>query len=682
MGDAAKTADFFAFDGVGMTTIMGFFLMLTPSFFISPGLIGKVYGARDRKTVVVGTFLCGLVMLAFAVIPAIFGMAAAAINPGLTERELALPYVMKECMPFWASALALAAIFSAEVSAADAVLYMITSSFTKDIYKTFIKPDISDEKLLKSGRIVAVVAGGIGIGLAILLPNIITALTIFYSLMSVSLTAPLLFGLFSRRPSSTAAFISAIAGIITTVSLQFGNAGKGLGVLNAQSTAILLTMVIMIIMMYVFPAQKKASSNEDPGDIAGIAFLGGVVMEEKIRKVLAEIKEQEVVDFTCQLVRVPSVVRARIEDGNEEQVALLIAEKLKAMGLKVTVDFVAPHRPNVIAVYSGRLPGKCLLFEGHTDVVTEGAAEDWEYPPFAAQVAEDRIYGRGSCDTKGNVAAMIMAVKAIIESGVEFSGKIVLCFPVDEEGMMQGIKHFIRQGWADGVDGAIICEPEENNLCITQKGAMRAVIKTEGKMSHGCMPLAGINPITRLARLIIALDEFEKQEKARLGMHPLLGYPSITPTILASPVQGEPQINVVPKEAMVALDIRTVPGQEHTVIKEKIAAIFATLQGADPHFRATLDVIEERPWTQIAKDDPLVVAMAEAYEKLTGKTVIYNGVPGATDGTFLSAWKNIPVAATGAGNRLIPHQQDEYVEVAELVETTKWFASAALRFLK
>jgi len=260
MGDPAQSASYFSFDGAGMSTILGFFLMLTPSFFISPGLIGKVYGAKNEKTVILGTFLCGLVMLAFALVPAFLGMAAAAVVPNLTERELALPIIMKECMPFWASAFALAAIFSAEVSAADAVLYMITSSFTKDLYKTFLKPDISDEMLLKSGRIVAAVAGVLGTCMAIVLPNIITALSIFYSLMSVSLTAPLLFGLFSKRPSTTAAFVSAISGIVIALILQFGNGGKGLGMLNGQSTAILCTIIVMIFMMYVFPAVKKEVS--------------------------------------------------------------------------------------------------------------------------------------------------------------------------------------------------------------------------------------------------------------------------------------------------------------------------------------------------------------------------------------------------------------------------------------
>ena len=256
MGEAAAIS-YFDFTGAGFSTILGFFLMLTPSFFISPGLIGKVYGAKDEKTVRRGTFFCGLVMLAFALIPAFLGMAAASITPGLTERELALPLVMKECLPFWASALALAAIFSAEVSAADAVLYMITSSFTKDLYKGFWRPDISDEQLLKISRYTAACAGISGALLAVWLPNIITALSIFYSLMSVCLTAPLIFGLFSRRPGTKAAFASSLGGVAVAVYLQFFNAGKGIGILNGQSTAILLTIVIMILMMYLYPNKKE-----------------------------------------------------------------------------------------------------------------------------------------------------------------------------------------------------------------------------------------------------------------------------------------------------------------------------------------------------------------------------------------------------------------------------------------
>ena len=256
MADAAQSAAYFSFDGLGSTVIMGFFLMLMPSFFLSPALIGKVYSAKDKNTVRLSTFLCGVVMMLFSVIPVILGMAAYAIAPDLPQRDLALPYVMKECMPFWASALALAAIFSAEISAADAVLYMITTSFTKDLYKSFINPSVSDEKLIKGGRIVTVLAGVIGIGLAIVLPNVISALSIFYSLMSVSITAPLLFGLFTKKSSAASAIAAAVIGVIVTVGLELFNDNKGIWILNGQSTAILLTLIIMMVMLVVKP--KKA----------------------------------------------------------------------------------------------------------------------------------------------------------------------------------------------------------------------------------------------------------------------------------------------------------------------------------------------------------------------------------------------------------------------------------------
>ena len=247
LANTAATSSYFSLTGMGTGAIIGFFLMLTPSFFLSPALIGKVYSARNKATVRFSTLLCGLVMLAFAVVPVLLGMAAYAAFPDLPQRDLALPYVMKECMPFWASAIALAAIFSAEISAADAVLYMITASFSNDLYKTFIDPSINDEKLLKISRMVTVVVGIIGVVLAGMLPNVISALSIFYSLMSVSLTAPLLFGLFSKKASAASAFWSAGSGVLLVVALQIFNNGNGFGIFNAQSVAIIFSILVMVV---------------------------------------------------------------------------------------------------------------------------------------------------------------------------------------------------------------------------------------------------------------------------------------------------------------------------------------------------------------------------------------------------------------------------------------------------
>ncbi|MBG9945991.1 M20 family metallopeptidase [Brevibacillus formosus] len=399
-----------------------------------------------------------------------------------------------------------------------------------------------------------------------------------------------------------------------------------------------------------------------------------------MNQVISFVDEQEVVRLTQELVRIPSVFRPDQAGANEERVALFVADYLRNMGLQVFYEEVVPGRPNVIAFYDSGRPGKTLLFEAHTDVVTEGDRDAWSYDPFGGTISGGRIYGRGSCDTKGNLAAAICAVKATQRSKQSFTGKILLCIPCDEESMMIGIKDFIRRGWANNVDAAIICEPEENQLCITQKGAMRAILRTFGKMAHGAMPLTGINPNTRMARAIVALEELERKEMARLGEHPMLGWPSITPTILQAPVKGDAQINVVPDQCMTTLDIRTVPGQDHQELFKEMNAILEELSKEDNKFKATLEVIEERPWTLTGMKEEVVTAVASAYREITKKEPVYNGVPGATDGTFLHK-AGIPILTTGAGDRHIPHHADEYVDIDQLVESTQLFALSALTFL-
>ena len=403
---------------------------------------------------------------------------------------------------------------------------------------------------------------------------------------------------------------------------------------------------------------------------------------ERLEAVWERIDRAELIRFTRDLVRIPSVFCPGTPEGNEARAAQYVADYLEGNGFDARVEEVSPGRPNVWALWSGDRHGKTLLFEGHTDVVTEGRAEEWKCPPFGAELVGSRIYGRGSCDTKGNLAAAVMAVKAIKDSGVRFAGRLLLCHPVDEEGMMSGIKHFIRQGHAEGVDGAVICEPEENQLCVAQKGAMRVEVTVRGKMAHGAMPLSGVNPVTRAARFVVAVGELEREEISRHGEDEFLGYPSITPTILLGPERGEPQINVIPASAYVALDIRTVPAQSHAEIVARLEDCLASLEAEDPDFKADLEVIEERPPTETDTNDPLVQAMTAAYTQLVGEPPRYNGVPGATDGTFLHAWANLPIVTTGAGGRTVPHHKDEWIDVDELFTTCRLYAATALYFCR
>lgn len=403
-------------------------------------------------------------------------------------------------------------------------------------------------------------------------------------------------------------------------------------------------------------------------------------MSSKVESAFYIRDREAVIQLTQQLVQIPSVYREGDPHGNETKVAMYVADYLRNIGIETHVEEVVPGRPNVIGIVDSGKPGKTLLFEGHTDVVTEGNRDAWTYDPFSAHIENGRMYGRGTNDTKGNLACMITAVHSILQDKEPFSGKIILCIPVDEEGMMLGIKHFIKQGWADDVDGAIICEPEENNVCIAQRGAMRIRVDIYGKMAHGAISWSGINPNWRMARLIVELEKLEKEEQTRLGEDPFLKWPSITPTILQAPVKGDAQINVIPDHCMMTLDIRTVPKQDHDELVRKIESIIAKLKAEDPDFKVELTMLDNRPATSTLKDDPVVVAAYEAVKKITGKEPIYNGVPGATDGTFLHM-HGVPIVTIGAGDRDVPHQIDEYIDLEELAETTAIYKEAALRFL-
>jgi len=423
----------------------------------------------------------------------------------------------------------------------------------------------------------------------------------------------------------------------------------------------------------------------------------------KNERLLKEIKREELIKLTQDLIRIPSV-RSQKDGSNEEKVGVFLSRLLEEMGLDVVMEEVEPGSPNVIAMLQGESEGPCLMFECHTDVVTEGDASEWKYGPFEGKLAGNRIYGRGACDTKGNLAAAIKAVQAISQSGIPFKGRILLGILVDEEGMMTGVKHFIRQGWANGVNGAIICEPVDNQLCITQKGALRAELMTVGKMSHGAMPLAGLNPIPPMISILEKMRQLEEEEIERLGKDVFLGYPSITPTVLQAPVKGEPQLNVIPYQCRALLDIRTVPGQPHEalkkqleeIVKEEERSVNASLDsGPLKEIRETLEtslsrglsfesrlhVFEDRPWTKTPRGERIVQVVSKAIQWVTGKEATYGGVPGATDGTFLSAWAGIPIVTIGAGKWMIPHQKDEWVSVEELELTARIYAASALEFL-
>ena len=337
------------------------------------------------------------------------------------------------------------------------------------------------------------------------------------------------------------------------------------------------------------------------------------------------------------------------------------------------------------------------MFEGHTDVVTPGNESAWKYDPFGAEIVGRRMYGRGSNDTKGNLAAMLIAMKALKASGVELAGSVIGGVLCDEEDQMLGVMDFIQRGRADQITAAVICEPQDGMICTAQKGAIRASYRISGRMSHGAMPLSGLNCAPAIARLIDGLHELEKSAVTTIGVDEHLGWPSITPTVIQAPVTGASQLNVMPGEARVLVDIRTTPRQSHPKIIADLKALalkvarrvkddyekydpLLNLQ-RDHDLSVLVDILTDRPCTYTERSEPVVEAADWATRWLTRADPVYAGVPGATDGTFLWALKNIPIVTMGAGNRQVPHQIDEWVDLDQLIETVKVYALTALHYL-
>ena len=220
---------------------------------ISPGLVQKVYAARDARTVRIGVGLNSVGQLIFAFVPPVLGLCALAALPHLSNSELALPTAMKLLLPHWLGIWTLAAIFSAELSSTDAILFMLSTSLAVDFYKTFLKPDLSQRQMLLASRIASAGAGVAGILLATVLPSIIAAVSIFYGLIAVALFVPVLAGVYARGVLSAAALTSIILAVLSTVLTIRLTAGHGVGWLSPQAIGILTAAVVMVLFRVLYP---------------------------------------------------------------------------------------------------------------------------------------------------------------------------------------------------------------------------------------------------------------------------------------------------------------------------------------------------------------------------------------------------------------------------------------------
>ena len=376
----------------------------------------------------------------------------------------------------------------------------------------------------------------------------------------------------------------------------------------------------------------------------------------------------------------------------EAPAAALVAEVMRGFGWDVTVTEVAPGRPSVVGVIAGRTTvsedgaGRTLMFEGHVDVVTEGDPAGWSFDPYAGDVVDGRLRGRGSADMKSGVAAMIHAARAVELGG--FDGRARRRRARRRRGNDAGRQAVCRGPGArrrppagsTPIDGVIVCEPEGGEVCPVAKGAIRIMVTFIGVMAHGAMPKMGRNPLPAIGSLLIALTEIERGYQAQVGIHPSLGEFSMTPTVLRGGTPRSDQRHPGHGGAGHRCPHRArcrPPGTDHPAHPAGRPSL-----AAEHDLRPRLTVLDDRPPVDTPSDSPVVQAMLAGHLAATGADAVLGGVPGTTDGTILTRDAGLPTVVYGPGGKWIAHQVDEFVEVADILTCTRAYIAAARHFLR
>ncbi len=235
--------------GPGLPKVFHYVCLLAPAFMVSPGILQKVFGARDLRAVRLGVGLNAAALLAFAFIPVFMGVVARQVFPGLENTELALPVLLTHSLPPWLGGLLLGAVFSAELSAADAVLFMLTTSLVKDLVQGYFHPKLADRQLLGLSRATAVCCGALGTLFGVLLPSVIAALTVFYTLLTTVLFLPLVAGIYLPRVDGHTALAGMISSVTVCCVIEFATRGAGLWGAPSTALGILTGGVVMLLMM-------------------------------------------------------------------------------------------------------------------------------------------------------------------------------------------------------------------------------------------------------------------------------------------------------------------------------------------------------------------------------------------------------------------------------------------------
>ena len=387
-------------------------------------------------------------------------------------------------------------------------------------------------------------------------------------------------------------------------------------------------------------------------------------------KVLAQIDQEETIAFLRELVRIPSV-----NPPGDVRDAIAVCERpLRAAGFDVRTVAREESKPNLIAEF-GSAEGPTLCFNAHVDVVPTGEEAAWTHPPFAADLMDGRVYGRGAGDDKASVTAQVMAGIALARSGVPLRGRLVVNEVADEEvGGPNGAAFVVGEGHVRP-DFVIVGEQTLNRVCVGEKGSAGTAITVYGRAAHGALPWEGANAVEGMARVIAALQR-ELWPELERRTHPYFHHSSASINLISGGVKR----NVVADRCEIYVDRRLVPGEDPRQTVAEIAEIATRAVADEPGLRAEVRLVfEGRPATVADPGSPLVQAMLAANRYL-GLSTEPTGFSMATDGRFF-AEAGYPTIIYGPGDPRLAHVPDEWVGVEEVMEATRAYALAALALI-
>ena len=371
--------------------------------------------------------------------------------------------------------------------------------------------------------------------------------------------------------------------------------------------------------------------------------------------------------LTAALVRVDSRNPSLVRGGpGEAECARLLRDVLDAWGFRTELHDVAPGRPNLVARIGGGGSGRSLMFNGHLDVVgTEGMVHE----PFAAGVRDGRLYGRGSADMKGGIAAMCAAAHRAAGAGI--GGEVIIAAVADEEYESLGTRALIASGVR--ADAAVITEPTRLSIMPAHRGFVWMDIEVTGRAAHGSRWDIGVDAIRHMGLLLAELDRLDAEVLPRTA-HPLLGRGSLH----ASLISGGIGYSTYPDRCALGLERRTIPGETAEGVVAEVRALCAAIAARRPSFVADVRLGGAQGPSDVAVDAPLVTGLRDAVQA-AGVPVVVEGMSAWTDAALLNE-EGIPAVCFGPGDISLAHAAEEYIPLDEIDRATAILASLAGRW--